>query len=262
MIKQKLTLTLGLISILLGSLAASPPRANAGQAVIQGTTADSSGTIGDSFSPDATTPELTTPTARLDADVDNTTGEVNLTILAPELQLALDSAAAEVLPQLGAGGTPDANTGGTPDANTGGTPDANAGGSTNGNVVITLVTTTNNDAVSEVTSDLQDSGVTENDASELAQNLQGILVAGGSQSQVRPEQLVAAAKNLKTDSAIAQAAGSPRVDINKLHQSIEAYNNIIKKSDLPTLQKLSKNETFMAIGKLLKTLRGALNEAK
>lgn len=47
MIKQKFTLTLGLISILLGALAASPPRANAGQAVPPGNTPDSSGLIGD-----------------------------------------------------------------------------------------------------------------------------------------------------------------------------------------------------------------------
>ncbi|MFM7370837.1 MAG: hypothetical protein ACKO2Z_24200, partial [Sphaerospermopsis kisseleviana] len=47
MIKQKFTLSLGLISILLGSLAASPPRANAGQQTVPGTTAESSTLIGD-----------------------------------------------------------------------------------------------------------------------------------------------------------------------------------------------------------------------
>ncbi|MBD2144514.1 hypothetical protein [Sphaerospermopsis sp. FACHB-1194] len=49
MIKQKLTLTLGLISILLGSLAASPPRANAGQQTVSGTSGDASTVVGDTL---------------------------------------------------------------------------------------------------------------------------------------------------------------------------------------------------------------------
>ncbi|MFM7371881.1 MAG: hypothetical protein ACKO2Z_29650, partial [Sphaerospermopsis kisseleviana] len=115
-------------------------------------------------------------------------------------------------------------------------------------------------AAAQVTNNLTANGVPAQDAQELTDALGGIVENPGS-AQVRSEQRVATAKSLKGDSAIAQATETPNinVDINNLNKAIETYNRIIKQSDLPTLQKLSKDETFMAINKVLKQLRAALN---
>ena len=113
-------------------------------------------------------------------------------------------------------------------------------------------------AAAQVANNLTANGVPAQDAQELTDALGGIVQNSGS-AQVRSEQLVAAAKSLKGDSAIAQATGTRSVNINNLNKAIETCNRIIKQSDLPTLQKLSKDETFMAINKVLKQLRAALN---
>ncbi|MFM6113949.1 MAG: hypothetical protein ACKPEO_07190, partial [Sphaerospermopsis kisseleviana] len=96
MIKQKLTLTLGLISILLGALAASPPRANAGQQTVPGTTAESSTLIGDT----AAVIQLLqggTPTITGISVSPGVGGNVILTIENTEIQTNLIAAAAAVI---------------------------------------------------------------------------------------------------------------------------------------------------------------------
>ncbi|GCL36781.1 hypothetical protein SR1949_18870 [Sphaerospermopsis reniformis] len=96
MIKQKLTLTLGLISILLGSLAASPPRANAGQQTVPGTTSESSTLAGDTL---AVLQLLQVGTSTITgisvSSADG--GNVILTIENPQIQNNLIAAAAAVI---------------------------------------------------------------------------------------------------------------------------------------------------------------------
>ncbi|MBD2132062.1 hypothetical protein H6F47_06250 [Sphaerospermopsis sp. FACHB-1094] len=96
MIKQKLTLTLGLISILLGSLAASPPRANAGQQTVPGTTQDSSSLAGDTLAVgqllQGGTPTITGISV---SSADG--GDVIITIDNPQIQTNLIAAAAAVI---------------------------------------------------------------------------------------------------------------------------------------------------------------------
>jgi hypothetical protein len=238
MIKQKLTLTLGLMTILLGSLAASPPEANAGNAVVQGTASDSSTAAGDTFAPAVETLEIQVQTNEqgISADVDPATGEVNISVT-QQVQANLDAAATEAISEIAGGGD---TTGGS-------------------NIVVTIATTDaqNTNTVEEAANSVeQETGV---NIEPLLEEVQGLL-ASGTQAQVSPAALVATAKNLKSDSVIPQAqpAQSPQVDINKLHRAINAYNTIVKESDLPTLQKLSKNEIFMDINKLLKALRVAV----
>ncbi|MFM6135438.1 MAG: hypothetical protein ACKPCP_14975, partial [Sphaerospermopsis kisseleviana] len=96
MIKQKFTLSLGLISILLGSLAASPPRANAGQQTVPGTTAESSTLIGDT----AAVIQLLqggTPTITGISVSPGVGGNVIITIDNPQIQANLIAAAAAVI---------------------------------------------------------------------------------------------------------------------------------------------------------------------
>jgi hypothetical protein len=48
------------------------------------------------------------------------------------------------------------------------------------------------------------------------------------------------------------------VNINKLNDAINAYNQIILESSPVVLQKLAQDKDFLAIGQTLKTLRAAL----
>ncbi|MFM5983103.1 MAG: hypothetical protein ACKO9I_21820 [Sphaerospermopsis kisseleviana] len=250
MIKQKFTLSLGLISILLGSLAASPPRANAGQQTVPGTTAESSTLIGDT----AAVIQLLqggTPTITGISVSPGVGGNVNLQIVAPQIQIQLSNTVVQVISALNAGG------------NAGGADNAGGAGNAGGAAAVASVLGGNDNApaaAAQVTNNLTANGVPAQDAQELTDALGGIVENPGS-AQVRSEQRVATAKSLKGDSAIAQATETPNinVNINNLNKAIETYNRIIKQSDLPTLQKLSKDETFMAINKVLKQLRAALN---
>jgi uncharacterized membrane protein (UPF0182 family) len=87
-----------------------------------------------------------------------------------------------------------------------------------------------------------------------AQATSGVPVA-----ELEASQLVASNKDLAA-SKIAQTEETPQVDINQLNASINAYNKIILESSPETLQELAKNEEFVAIGNVLKELRSALNK--
>jgi hypothetical protein len=76
-------------------------------------------------------------------------------------------------------------------------------------------------------------------------------------AQLPQEQLVASNKALKASLIIAQGA-APTVNINKLSDAINAYNQIVETSSPVTLQKISQNKDFVAIGTLLKKLRAAI----
>ncbi len=250
MIKQKFTLSLGLISILLGSLAASSKPALAGQAPPPGT--DISALVAETVRVQSL---FEIPTSVISSPGIVVTpaaggaggGNVNLQIVAPQIQIQLSNTVVQVISALNAGGADNAGGAG------------NAGGA----AAVASVLGGNDNApaaAAQVTNNLTANGVPAQDAQELTDALGGIVENPGS-AQVRSEQRVATAKSLKGDSAIAQATETPNinVNINNLNKAIETYNRIIKQSDLPTLQKLSKDETFMAINKVLKQLRAALN---
>ncbi len=97
MIKQKLTLTLGLISILLGALAASPPRANAGQQTVPGTTAESSTLIGDTAAVIQLLEGVISSQITGISVNSGVGGDVILTIENTEIQTNLNAAAAAVI---------------------------------------------------------------------------------------------------------------------------------------------------------------------
>ncbi|MBS9385073.1 MAG: hypothetical protein HEQ24_12930 [Dolichospermum sp. BR01] len=77
-------------------------------------------------------------------------------------------------------------------------------------------------------------------------------------AQATPGQLVASNKALKPILVIAQSGAVINVDIKKLNDAIVAYNGIILTSEPENLRKLYKDNDFVAIGKVLKELRKAI----
>ena len=77
-------------------------------------------------------------------------------------------------------------------------------------------------------------------------------------AQATSGQLVASNKALKPILVIAQSGAVINVDIKKLNDAIVAYNGIILTSEPENLRKLYKDNDFVAIGKVLKELRKAI----
>ncbi|MBE9230706.1 hypothetical protein IQ231_03120 [Cuspidothrix issatschenkoi LEGE 03284] len=120
-------------------------------------------------------------------------------------------------------------------------------------------------AVAQLTSALSATGAPPALVTNLLQNIAGLL--SGTEVSTTPSfpsaklpqaQLVAGTKDLKTSLTIAQANTAPTVNINKLNNAINAYNQIILESSPVVLQKLAQDKDFLAIGQTLKTLRAAL----
>ncbi|MTJ52615.1 hypothetical protein FJR38_08055 [Anabaena sp. UHCC 0253] len=241
MIKQKLTLSVGLVSLLLGSLVAFPHRANAGQVVVPGTTPDSSTTSGDTFSITTITTTVIQGLSGVISSPGPVRGSFVLTVT-QTIQIALNSFATNLFSQT------------------------------------TVTTTTIRGQVRELftrrggntpalasrtTTNLLGYGVSSIRVSTLFVALSNVCVLtqastpGTPVAQLTPE-LVASTKGLKADSQVAQAGDLATVDINKLNEAIEAYNAIVKESDPVTLQKLSQDETFVEIGRILKEFRASL----
>ncbi|PPJ63361.1 hypothetical protein [Cuspidothrix issatschenkoi] len=120
-------------------------------------------------------------------------------------------------------------------------------------------------AVTQLTSALSAAGVSPALVTTLLQNIAGLL--SGTEVSITPSfpsaqlpqaQLVAGTKDLKASLTIAQTNTAPTVNINKLNNAINAYNQIILESSPVVLQKLAQDKDFLAIGQTLKTLRAAL----
>jgi len=86
-------------------------------------------------------------------------------------------------------------------------------------------------------------------------------VLGVTVGQLQPVQLVASTKKLTADLVMAQKGETPNVNIQKLNDAINAYNNIVMESSPEVLQKLTKDPQFLEVGKLLKQLRATLNKS-
>jgi hypothetical protein len=91
----------------------------------------------------------------------------------------------------------------------------------------------------------------------IVESRSGSIPSSFPSAQLPQEQLVASNKALKASLIIAQGA-APTVNINKLSDAINAYNQIVVTSSPVTLQKISQDEDFVAIGTLLKKLRAAI----
>lgn len=70
--------------------------------------------------------------------------------------------------------------------------------------------------------------------------------------------LIATIKASKAGLTIAETNKAVTVNANKLNEAINIYNKIVLESETATLQKLSRNSNFVAIGKNLTTLRAAI----
>jgi hypothetical protein len=76
--------------------------------------------------------------------------------------------------------------------------------------------------------------------------------------QLPQERLVASIKASKAGLTIAETNEAVTVNVDKLNESINIYNKIVLETDPATLQKLSRNSNFVAIGKALNTLRATI----
>jgi hypothetical protein len=162
------------------------------------------------------------------------------------------------------GGTAD-NGGGTAD-NGGGTAD-NGGGGQGAATVVALVGggAGAQVAAAQVTSALTGAGVSPTLATALVQAFASIFSFSGASktpsfpsAQLPQEQPVASNKALKAGLTIAQNNAAPTVNINKLNDAINAYNQIVLESSPVALQKLAQDPDFVAIGTTLKKLRAAI----
>lgn len=120
-------------------------------------------------------------------------------------------------------------------------------------------------AVAQLTSALSAAGAPPGLVAALLENLAGLL--SGTDVSTTPSfpsaklpqaQLVAGTKDLKASLTIAQTNTAPTVNINKLNNAINAYNQIVLESSPVVLQKLGQDKDFLAIGQTLKTLRAAI----
>ncbi|MBF2006449.1 hypothetical protein PCC6912_02690 [Chlorogloeopsis fritschii PCC 6912] len=224
--KHKLPLTVGIILLVLGFIVGvAPMKANAGKAVIGGTSEDSSSFSGTNFQFPGT----------------NALVEVNNQILVPAvIQQLINQQAGAIVKN----------------ANTG-----NANGSQKGVMGLLLACSFDgSDAINQLQISLSNSGASQIPTQTLVKALTGLFKYS--------------APSLKQKPSLSSVEAQPREEINYCHSdenydqmsvdvtqllaAINAYNNIVLKSDLATLKKLSKNSDFIEIGKVLKELRTIL----
>ncbi|MBJ7296495.1 MAG: hypothetical protein JHC73_09260, partial [Dolichospermum sp.] len=120
-------------------------------------------------------------------------------------------------------------------------------------------------AAAQVTSALTGAGVSPTLATALVQAFANVFSFSGASktpsfpsAQLPQEQPVASNKALKAGLTIAQDNAAPTVNINKLNDAINAYNQIVLESSPVALQKLAQDPDFVAIGTTLKKLRAAI----
>jgi hypothetical protein len=157
------------------------------------------------------------------------------------------------------------NGGGT--ANNGGGTTNNGGGGQGAATVVALVGggAGAQVAAAQVTSALTGAGVSPTLATALVQAFANVFSFSGASktpsfpsAQLPQEQPVASNKALKAGLTIAQNNAAPTVNINKLNDAINAYNQIVLESSPVALQKLAQDPDFVAIGTTLKKLRAAI----
>jgi hypothetical protein len=108
-------------------------------------------------------------------------------------------------------------------------------------------------------------GLSRNTAQTLIHLLQQVFkipattTPNSSSLQLPKGQLVASTKALKLDSTIAQKNTVITVNVDKLQEAIDIYNEVVLESDSETIKQLAKNPDFVEIGQALKELRSVIN---
>ena len=185
-------------------------------------------------------------------------GVINI-VVAPAASNAVNAAAAAIVL------SPVNNGGGT--TNNGGGTTNNGGGGQGAATVVALVGggAGAQVAAAQVTSALTGAGVSPTLATALVQAFANVFSFSGASktpsfpsAQLPQEQPVASNKALKAGLTIAQNNAAPTVNINKLNDAINAYNQIVLESSPVALQKLAQDPDFVAIGTTLKKLRAAI----
>ncbi|MEA5593495.1 hypothetical protein [Rivularia sp. UHCC 0363] len=273
--KQKLfNLSLTLIMIA-ASINAMAIKANAGEANAQGSTDDSSGYSGGSFSPQnqTTNPQIAPDISNF---VELKSGQITVP---PTVQARVNQVASTVLNQVAIEAI-NSNDGGNISSSDG-DGDKTVGNANDGEnnttsrtevsptsvIFAILVRGTNaSDVISQVKNALIEAGVSETSVEALINSMLGMINSPSAAfsgipvaKQLQPAQLVASNKSLAAGYLLAQNS-QLNVDINKLNSAINAYNNIIIKSDTKTLKKLAANPEFMAVRNILNQFRTALNQ--
>ncbi|MFM7408419.1 MAG: hypothetical protein ACKO3K_17630 [Cuspidothrix sp.] len=187
-------------------------------------------------------------------------GVVSITVT-PAATLAINVAAANIISAAAGGGTTGGGTtgGGTTEGGTTGGGTTGGGDQGTSTVVALAVSAAEAPAaLGQLTSALSAAGASPTLVNTLLQNIAGLLVGTGPSAKLPQGQLVASTKALKNSLTIAQINTASNVDINKLNNAINAYNQIILESSPVVLQKLAQDKDFLEIGRTLKTLRAAL----
>ncbi|MFQ4140762.1 hypothetical protein [Chlorogloeopsis sp. ULAP02] len=224
--KQKLPLTIGLVLLVLGCIdGVAPIKANAGKAVIRGTSEDSSTFFGSNFQFPGT----------------NVLVEVNNQILVPAIiQQLINQQAGAIIKN----------------ANTG-----NSNGSQKGVIGLLLACSSDaNDAINQLQVSLSNSGASQTPTQTLVKALIGLFKFSAPSLKQKPSLSGAESQPIQEINSCHANDNDAQtnVDVPQLIAAIKAYNDIVLKSDLATLKKLSKNSDFVEIGKVLKELRTVL----
>jgi hypothetical protein len=238
MSKLKLTLNISLVLMLLSSLIVLSLKANAGQAVIQGTSPDSSGINGDSFAPENAEKNLqTAPNTGISVNGDG------VVTTPPVIQENLNKTARNILINSD---------------------------QTQPIYLIIVRGKKAESTATEVKTAFVDLGASPEQVQQLVNSLLVLLSPQISSAPSFPTtqanyHQVAKIKLLKTNNLTSQAettqnvnVDAANVDINQLNNAINAYNQIVQNSNLETLKKLAKDPNFQEAGRILKELRAAL----
>lgn len=226
--KQQFSASLALALMIFSSLLSTPAKVNAGQVIIQGTTEDSGTASGDNFSPNNSQLPIEVAPG---VNVEFSNGSLNIS---SEVQSNLNEIVTAIQAQ-------------NPE------PNSPLG------VILTILQGGLNaeQAVNSLQAALNIPGVSQSSVKTLVRSLFGL----ATNQSASKSNLPSSVKNLIADSTLAQKEGLLNIDVNRLNLAISAYNQIVMESSPEVLQKLAKNPEFIAIGKLLKELRTALNKS-
>jgi hypothetical protein len=258
--KQKLSLSLGLVLILLTCLVSAPMRVNAGSANVVGVSDDSASSSGDNVSP-VTSEAIVETAPGTNVEVTSGGSEINISA-SPEIQNNVNDAADEILQQA-----EDASSSIVSGIGESGNVLSGAGSSNSVFTIVVIILQGGPNAdssVNQLQSSLGSLGVSASGIQALFNALRGMIstpsasTSGVNLGSLNGVQLVAGVKDLKIE--ISQNVAKSSVDLNKLNAAITAYNNIVMESSPEVVQKLAKDPEFLEIGKVIKQLRAALNK--
>ncbi|MBD2343494.1 hypothetical protein [Anabaena subtropica] len=218
---KKQQFSLSLVLVLLVSLVSTPVRVNAGSAGITGGSDDSGSFSGDNFNP---ANFLSSP--EIAPGVNAEVGSDRRLRISREVQNCLNATIANRQQE---------------------NPSA---------IILTILQGGSNgaEAANQLQASLGNSGIAVSSAQTLVGALLGLAENQSASASDVP------ASTLVVDSETEQQQESLNVDINKLNAAINDYNQIVMESNSGVLQKLTKDENFQEIGKLLKQLRVDLNK--